>query len=169
MCTTWYSFFVTLIVSSKYIYFQFHFKIINSISLSILFLSHPSKIGLLLLCATGNLHVSWTIWKLLLYFFDHENTETDILIAWFIGAAGGALLGALLNANWSKILIYVSKSSVTEERTIQKRKNLAAHTQIIDLLTQFLFLPLSISMSNACGARRYSWSYTFTLIHQTTK
>lgn len=96
-------------MSSKYIYFQFHFKIINSISLSILFLSHPSKIGLLLLCATGNLHVSWTIWQLLLYFFDHENTETDILIAWFIGAAGGALLGALLNANWSKILIYVSR------------------------------------------------------------
>lgn len=122
-----------------------------------------------------------------------ENVETGVLIAWFVGAAGGAFLGALLNANWSKILIYVSRKktplqpragtffsnvvvrllilrlSVTEERTIQKRKNLAAHTQIIDLLTQFLFLPLSISMSNACGARRCSWSYTFTLIHQTTK
>lgn len=69
------------------------------------------KIGLLLLCATGNLHVSWTIWQLLMYVFDYENTETDILIAWFLGAAGGALLGAVLNANWSKILIYVSKKN----------------------------------------------------------
>lgn len=62
----------------------------------------------MLLCATGNLHVSWTVWQLLLYVFDYQNTETDTLIAWFAGVAGGGLLGALLNASWSKILIYVS-------------------------------------------------------------
>lgn len=102
------------------------------------------------MCATGNLHISWTIWQLLLYFFDHGNAGKDVLIAWFIGAAGGALLGALLNANWSKILIYVSRKNgphrvlelsfpsflfkstyfmgvfVTEERTMRKRNNLAA-------------------------------------------
>lgn len=77
------------------------------------FLSFNNGIGLLLLCATGNLHVSWTIWQLLAYVFDYENTETGVLIAWFIGVAGGALLGALLNANWSKILIYVSNDKKT--------------------------------------------------------
>lgn len=90
--------------------------------------------GLILLCALGNLHVSWTIWQLLLYVFDYQNTETDVLIAWFVGAAGGGIFGAILNASWSKILIYVSilltwinTNNKKKKENTQKRKELCFH------------------------------------------
>lgn len=66
---------------------------------------------MILLCALGNLHVSWTIWRLLFYIFDYQNEETDVLLGWFVGAAGGAIFGGILNARWSKILIYVRINS----------------------------------------------------------
>lgn len=68
--------------------------------------------GLVLLFALGNLHVSWTIWQMLLYVFDNEAAElveTSVLICWFVGVVGGAIFGAFLNSSWSKILIYVSE------------------------------------------------------------
>lgn len=75
-----------------------------------------------MLCALGNLHVSWTIWQLLLYVFDYQNTtDTDALIGWFLGAAGGGVLGAILNASWSKILIYV-RMILTWRRTNEKNR-----------------------------------------------
>lgn len=46
-----------------------------------------------------------------MYYFDQQNIQTDVLLAWFVGAAGGGLLGAVLNANWSKILIYVRNTA----------------------------------------------------------
>lgn len=68
--------------------------------------------GLMLLCATGNLHTSWTVWQLLLYVYGFEEVKINIILAWFVGVAGGMMLGALLNSNWSKICIYVSSLAI---------------------------------------------------------
>lgn len=77
-------------------------------------------LGLMLLCAVGNLHVSWTIWRLYLS-FDYQNVETHVLLAWFVGAAGGAMFGAFLNTNWSKILIYVRTRCPSNEFRLTNR------------------------------------------------
>lgn len=79
-------------------------------------------IGLVLLCATGNLHTSWTIWQLLIYVFNYEHVDVNILTAWFIGVAGGSMFGALLNSCWSKICIYVSMNKNVCVFTFDDRK-----------------------------------------------
>lgn len=102
-------------------------------------------LGLVLLCALGNLHVSWTIWRLYLYVFDYQNVETHVLLAWFVGVAGGAMFGAFLNTSWSKILIYV-RSMRARDALFFPRRN-----AILCPLT-FRLNFMMFSVFDCCGA-----------------
>lgn len=65
-------------------------------------------LGFLLLCASGSLHISWTIWQLIAFIYEYQEVKTSILIAWYAGTVGGAIFGSFANSKWSKICIYVS-------------------------------------------------------------
>lgn len=72
-------------------------------------------VGLILLCALGNLHVSWTIWKLYMYYYYYEQLDTAVLLAWFVGATCGGMFGCFISG-YSKILIYVRKSQKCQSK-----------------------------------------------------
>lgn len=73
---------------------------------------HNNKIhfftALLLLCASGSLHFSWTIQALILYVYKYQDVQRDVLLAWFFGAAFGVIFGAWINKKFSKLTTYVS-------------------------------------------------------------
>lgn len=64
--------------------------------------------GLILLSVCGSLHYTWILWRLIIYYYEDKVIPLPLLMAWFMGAIGGIMLGAYLNAVCSKIRLYVS-------------------------------------------------------------
>lgn len=113
--------------------------------------------GLILLCALGNLHVSWTIWTIYLHVFDYQNVETDVLLSWFFGVAGGAILGTSLNASRSKILIYV--------REIAYQKKHFVHNLMILYLYGFQYsIAVALIPVSALFVLHQTFSYNLLLV-----
>lgn len=122
-----------------------------------------TSVGLILLCALGNLHVSWTIWKLYMYFYDYQQLETEILLVWYIGAAAGGLFGTILNSSCSKILIYVRMIVII----ISSRYIFSQHFTLFYVIFQYSIAVALIPVS-VCFVLNQTFSYNLLLIGRGT-
>lgn len=68
------------------------------------------KQGILLLCASTNMHLFWTVWELIKYEFDNHEIRSGVIFAWYFGAIIGYGGGAGLNNIWTKQWIYVCEA-----------------------------------------------------------